>query len=337
MIADPNSRDFPINTKPKPKVKVRPTVYGWFFVFLIFWIPFTAIGTANNFLLLIFFMLIGLVLVSHKLGKQNISTVTISRSFPDEVYANTPFRMVYEANTSNKVIGSWTLWFHDNDDSEISASPVLFEKTTNSEPQTKHVSAHSESRGRKVLPAGRLESQFPFGLAHYTMISGEETEGIVFPEIHEITEEIPYEMRILGTGSEKAGPSGTVPYHFRDYSPGDPYKHIDWKKTAASGKLTSKVLAEEHAREIVIRLERNPSEYAISRAASLIAYFTRTGTPITLAAPGFRMGPGKGRQFELELMTALALWEETIQHASEYIEDSADVVIDATGGFHWMK
>jgi len=113
----------------------------------------------------------------------------------------------------------------------------------------------------------------------------------------------------LGNGLERTDPLGTVPFQFREYAPGDQYKHIEWKKTASTGSLITKVLSEEGAKEITVRLPADASEEAISKAASLAVHFARKRIPICLEGPGVRVGPGHGGEFTRRILTLLARWE----------------------------
>jgi uncharacterized protein (DUF58 family) len=125
-----------------------------------------------------------------------------------------------------------------------------------------------------------------------------------------------------------------VPYLFRDYVPGDRYKHIDWKKTARTGSLVTKILSDEGAREIFIRLPAGASETAVSRAASLAVHFLLMGRTVSIEGPGLDIEPGRGRDFARHVLTVLARWnsaEGSEQHAS----DTVAVSIDRSEEFRW--
>jgi uncharacterized protein (DUF58 family) len=142
--------------------------------------------------------------------------------------------------------------------------------------------------------------------------------------------DIPLYLGGSGRGVEKSDPSGTTPYLFRNYVPGDPYKHIDWKKTAQSGGLVTRVFSDEGTRDVTIHVPANASERSISRAASLIVHFARKGTPISLQGPGLNVGPGYGRDFVRKLLTILARWQHDPQAVSEQ-DGSERVIVDING------
>jgi uncharacterized protein (DUF58 family) len=47
-------------------------------------------------------------------------------------------------------------------------------------------------------------------------------------------------------------------YDVRPYQPGDDIRHLDWRATARSGRPTSKIFVEEHARRIFLLIDRRP-------------------------------------------------------------------------------
>jgi uncharacterized protein (DUF58 family) len=194
------------------------------------------------------------------------------------------------------------------------------------------------SRGDKQILPGLLTSTFPFGLASYTRSCGPTESVLVFPRIHPVDEDIPAWVSGLGKGLERPDPFGTIPYQFREYVPGDPYKHIEWKKTASTGGLITKVLSDEGAREITIRMPREASEETISRAASLVAYFGHSGRPVCLQGPGLLLGPGRGKEFAIDLLTILARWENKAGELP-LPDHSPDIVVEIgeTGEFIWRR
>ncbi len=155
------------NPDRSQRTKIRPTAYGWGLIFLLIWVPFTALATANNFLLIVFIMLVGTVLVSHSLAGKNVKSVTLIRRLPEEIYADTPFLVKYLVKSSRPIWGSLTLKFRETEPLEspldqFPLPPVPPDKTVER--------SHSFTltiRGWKQLNPGLLESSFPFGLAVY--------------------------------------------------------------------------------------------------------------------------------------------------------------------------
>lgn len=332
---DLSAQNRPIRRKPR---RIRLSRYGWGLVFLLFWIPLAALFTANNFLLIVFILMIGLIAVSHKLARRNIDSVRFTRHFPEEIYAQTPFSIRYALDTDHKWWGSMTLGFQEEPPLEDAGQGVFFSRIPWGESVEVHGFFTISTRGDKRIGHGTLHSSFPFGLADYFVEAGDSASVLVFPKVERVDDQVPIHLGGYGRGVEQTDPFGTIPYLFRDYVPGDPYKRIDWKKTAQSGNLVTRVFSEEGARDITIRLPRNASEEAISRAASLVVHFARTGTPISLHGPGLAEGPGRGKGFTKKLLTLLARWHD--EPENEKISDTSSgilVEIDRSGECSWIQ
>jgi uncharacterized protein (DUF58 family) len=305
-------------------------------MFLMFWVPFTAVGTANNFLFIVFIMLMGLAIISHRLGKKNVKCCELERRFPEEIFAATPFVVKYFVRTTCRPWGAVTLKFFEQPPLGGTGEGVTFLSVSPDETTIVDELGTLPRRGVQSVGSGTLTSTFPFGLATYSRQCGPDDRVLVFPQILPLDVAVPVWAGSHGRGFEKVGPFGTVPDHLREYVAGDAYKRIEWKKSAQTGTLMSKVLSDEEAREIIVRVPGNASELAISRAASFVAHFSKTGTPITLAGPGFAEGPGRGPQFAKKLLTLLAQWEQHSRRGTEVPSHHGIVVnVQSSGAFEW--
>lgn len=321
--------------QPSGRAKCRPTLYGWILIFLLGWLPMTAVGSANNFLFIVFVLLLGLALVSHWLGKRNVRLVSLSRRFPDEVFAGTPFPVLYVMQTDVRPWGAVTLKVTESEPlgfTEPAGFPVV-------RPGEAQVFSHLftiPSRGEHRVGLGLLESTFPFGLARYVRACGTPETLLVFPRIDAVKETIPLHAGGIARGRERSDLFGTIPFHFREYTAGDPYKRIDWKKTARTGELTTRVFSEEGSGIVIVALPRDASEEAISKAASLAVHCGDLGIPVSLKGPGFMIEAGVGKRHVRKLLTVLARWDRRADEVPRSREAAALVAeIDTTGGLTW--
>lgn len=321
------------------KLRIRPTASGWILLFLLVWVPFAAVFTGNNFLFIIFGMMVGLGLVSHFLAKRNINSVDFSRRFPDEIFAGAPFAIDYFVRTGGKRAAAFSIALDEQPPLERLGKPE--EGLSVPSRGTTRVSGlfAIRSRGDKDIQPAVLSSAFPFGLAVYTRQCGPTGSLIVFPRIELVHANVPFAPRESGRTLERIDPFGTVPYHFRDYVAGDLYKHIDWKKSARSGRFITRILSDEAgSREIKIRLPGDASEQAISRAASLIVHFAQSATPVSLEGPGLVTESGTGPEHTRKLLTILARWEDSSGGDSRPSHHPGIIVqVDGSGAFHWSR
>jgi uncharacterized protein (DUF58 family) len=275
----------------------------------LIWIALAAAVTGNNFLYIIFGMIAGLGIASHLAAKANIKSVQAARVFPSEIFAGSSFPVRYVMTSANKPWGSVTISFSEGGPLQSNDGGVNFVWLKPGE-SAQQVGFHSiASRGDHKIAPGWLSSSFPFGLATYSLPCGPEDSILVFPRIEAIPSDIAFSLAAFGGGWEQPDHFGTVPHHFRDYVTGDPRKLIDWKKTARSGQLTTRILGDEGGRQATIRLPARASEEAISMAASLVVHFRNTGAPTALEGPGVMIEAGVGREFSAGLLAILARWE----------------------------
>lgn len=336
----------PIRTRdskgaPQPakyKSRVKLTRLGWACVFVLVWLPLAAMVSMNNYLFIIFGLTVGFVLVSHRLANRNLESVSIGRRFPQDIFADTPFTIRYLARSDLPSWGGSTLTVEERPPLDGSDNGIGLHRLLPGEPQEESGTFSIKTRGDKMIYPGTISSTFPFGLAVYSRTCGERTSVLVFPRIDPVGWEIPFSLTGSGRRLEHANPMGNVPYVLREYVSGDPCKLIDWKKSARTGRLITKVLSEDKAQEILIRLPGEASERALSRAASLVAHFTGHGTPVSIQGPGVLLGPGTGRQFMRKALTTLARWENqgnAVGNGNHYA--GTVVEIDPAGEFRWKQ
>lgn len=311
---------------------------GWIVVFLLVWLPLASFGSANNFLLIVFILTIGLILVSRRMAKANIYSVHVMRKFPEDVFAETPFPIHYLVRSNHRPWGSMTLTFKEESPLTGDSHGVLVSRIPQNATMEVPALFTIAKRGEHRISPGTLSSAFPFGLATYRRRCGPTESVLVFPRIDPIVEDMPIHFSGSRRGPERSDPFGTVPYHFREYVSGDPYKHIEWKKTARTGQLITKVLSEHGAGEITVRLPAQVSERAISRAASLVVHFSAQGAPVALEGPGLVVEAGSGREFVRKLLTILATWENRPQEPASVNHQRRTVVdVDSGGNFNWNQ
>lgn len=316
---------------------MKTTAAGKFLLFLSIWVLLAALITVNNFLFIVFTMMIGLMGVSHVLAKRNIRAVALSRRFPRELYAQTPFPISYQLHATKSPWGAFSLTFREPVPLEAK-DEVTTRAVPPGEPVIQTAVFTLPRRGDYEIGPGTLLSAFPFGFATYSRPYGQPQTVLVFPRIESLQDEIPYWVGVAGGGSDRKDPLGTTPYLFRHYAEGDPYKLIDWKKSAGTGRLITRVLAEPSATDIVIRLPADAKEDAISKAASLIVHFSSQGRPVTLLGPGVRIGPGHHQDFAMTCLAALARWER-VAGAADIPECPAAITVDvdASGYLTWTR
>jgi uncharacterized protein (DUF58 family) len=292
---------------------IQLTKAGWVGAFLIVWVPLAALLTMNNFLFIIFSMLVGVAIVSHRLAVQNLRSISVVRRFPEEIFAQSRFALEYVLQSDNRAWGSVAITLHEFSPLVNGDGGVPVPRVTPRQNLTVTGLFTIAHRGDQEIGNAMLASSFPFGLAVYRRQVKLTDTVLVFPAVEPVREPPPIWNGGVGGAIERQDPLGGMPFNFRQYVAGDPCKHIDWKKSARTGDLITRVLAAEGAEEVVIRLPAHPSEAAISRVASLVAHFGRMGAPIALHGPGIATPAGTGPAVVRKMLTILARWEDRDQ------------------------
>jgi uncharacterized protein (DUF58 family) len=282
---------------------------GWICVFLLVWLPLAGTVTGNNFLFLTLSLLIGFVALSRRLGKKNLDSISVARVFPEDVFARTPFEVKYLVKSSNARSGATNFSISEEKPVTLLSGPLYASQTPPGASLALNAGAELPRRGEYSIGPTIVSSNFPFGLANRWQASGESIKILVYPELTPLDDFILHQAQTHGAKLERRDIFGSIPYVFREYVPGDPYKRIQWKISARLGKLHVQEYSEESAGRFTIRLPGNPSELAISRAASLIWALCPKGIGITLQGPDFVMGPDHGPVYAKKLLKTLTLWE----------------------------
>jgi uncharacterized protein (DUF58 family) len=285
-----------------------------------------------DFFFSILYLFIGVYVATRFWTRRMLAKLTIERSLPTHAFLGetVPVKLTVQ-NQSNLPVP----WLMLNETfSNVLSTPPFFRQVITLRGKASHAVTYELSarrRGYYAVGPLRLEAGDLLGLSR--RLSGQFAAHalIVYPKILPIAN-----LKLPTFSPQVILPASTPLFHdstrltgVRDYVPGDNPRHIHWPATAATNRLLVKQFQTAIARETVIYLNMNLSEYgrsgqaeialelAIITAASLanhmiarealpVGLVTTAFDPVTATPREFRVPPGKGQGHLMQVLEVLA-------------------------------
>ncbi len=225
-------------------------------------------------------------------------------------------------------------------------------------------------RGRFIVKDFELSTRFPFGFfRHRRRLAARETEIVIFPRIAPIEEDLkdlPLEVGKLVANKRGLGQDL---FALRDYQPMDDLRRVDWKATARANRLIVREFSAEDDKRVCIifdtRLLPEPNERkktlrerieeeqkdtrsapvsarfetGVSKAASLLAFFTEEQAEICLIIDEITGEFGIGREHLHDCLKRLATIEpnfvEELQ-TEKFRENLAEILNESNGSHNFL-
>lgn len=197
-------------------------------------IGFAAVNTGNNLLYLVLAMLLSIIITSGILSEWNIKGVTIKRSFPPYIFAQSPCGVLAHVTNNKKYLPSFSLELEEEVDGKKHAKLIYVFYIRPRTTLTLRYFFTFSSRGIHRVKTPHLTTRFPFGFFVKGQRSREIQEILAYPKIMP-KEDLPYFQG--GLDEEGIFPTsrkgrGQEIYTIRDYIPGDTARDIHWRSTA---------------------------------------------------------------------------------------------------------
>ena len=180
-------------------------------------------------------------------------------------------------------------------------------------------------RGHVLIDGFELSTRFPFGFfRRRRRLRARDVDIIVYPKPEVISDELHLLPMSAGRIPSLRRGAGHDLFSMRDYQPQDDLRHIDWKATARSRRLTVREFTSEDERRITIVLDKRlPSdqlltadsgeklrerfERGVVQTASLLKHFIDERAEVRLVL-GEEVGPfGSGIEQLYRCLKRLAL------------------------------
>ena len=112
------------------------------------------------------------------------------------------------------------------------------------------------TRGHVLIDGFELSTRFPFGFfRRRRRLRARNVDIVVYPKPEVISDELHLLPMYAGRMPAMRRGAGHDLFSMRDYQPQDDLRHIDWKATARSRRLTVREFTSEDERRITIVLD----------------------------------------------------------------------------------
>ncbi|HET8780841.1 MAG TPA: DUF58 domain-containing protein [Pyrinomonadaceae bacterium] len=306
----------------------EPTSGGGVFLVIIIVVGFAAWNTGNNLLFLVFSLLVSTLFVGWIAARASLRDLTVSARFPDHIFAAEPAPVIVTLRNTKRVLPSFSIMVEARGPTgevikrrKRYAKRLLayFSYVPHRAAAEQRVEQLFPRRGHVLIDGFELSTRFPFGFfRRRRRLRARNVDIIVYPKPEVISDELHLLPMYAGRIPSLRRGAGHDLFSMRDYQPQDDLRHIDWKATARSRRLTVREFTSEDERRITIVLDtRLPAapddemkerfEAGVVQAASLLKHFIDERAEVRLVL-GEEAGPfGSGMEQLYRCLRRLAL------------------------------
>ena len=307
----------------------EPTSGGGVFLVIIIVVGFAAWNTGNNLLFLVFSLLCSTLFVGWVHAGTSLRDLTVSARFPDHIFAAEPAPVIVTLRNTKRVLPSFSILVEARGPVEevdpkrrrrhVKRLLAYFSYVPHRAAAEQSVEQLFPTRGHVLIDGFELSTRFPFGFfRRRRRLRARNVDIVVYPKPEVISDELHLLPMYAGRMPSMRRGAGHDLFSMRDYQPQDDLRHIDWKATARSRRLTVREFTSEDERRITIVLDTRLSrgagndlperfERGVVQAASLIKHFIEERAEVRLAL-GEDVGPfGSGTDQLYRCLRRLAL------------------------------
>ena len=308
----------------------EPTSGGGVFIVIIIVVGFAAWNTGNNLLFMVFSLLCSTLFVAWIAARSSLRDLNVSARFPDHIFAGEAAPVIVTLRNTKRVLPSFSILV------EARGPRTEAEESTRRKRHLKRLLAYFSyvphgaaaeqrveqlfpTRGHVLIDGFELSTRFPFGFfRRRRRLRARDVDIIVYPKPEVISDKLHLLPMYAGRLPSLRRGAGHDLFSMRDYQPQDDLRHIDWKATARSRRLTVREFTSEDERRITIvmdtRLHRDADaalkerfEQGVVQTASLLKHFIDERAEVRLVL-GEEIGPfGSGLEHLYRCLRRLAL------------------------------
>ena len=312
---------------------VEFTIGGGIFLAIVGIVGFAAWNTGNNLLFLVFSLLCSTLFVGWIAARSSLRDLVVSARFPDHIFAGEPAPVIVTLRNTKRLFPSFSILV----EARGPQNPEVRKRRIGKTPHHKRPLAYFtyiphraaaeqrieqlfHERGHVFINGFELSTRFPFGFVRRRRrLGARNVDIIVYPKPEPIGDDLHLLPIYAGRMASIRRGVGHDLFSLRDYQPQDDLRHIDWKATARSRRLTVREFTAEDERRITIVLDTRPApdssagsyserfERGVVRAASHLKHFIDERAEVRLIL-GAEDGPyGSGLEHLYLCLRRLAL------------------------------
>lgn len=265
---------------------VRLTKLGGGYLTFTMIVGFAALNTGNNSLYIALSFMFGALIFSGVASRNGLRSITVELDSLDDSWAGAETEGTLELRNRSRLWSVRDLIILAPELDHPVVVPIVPRRSTI------EVAAVFRFHERGYARIRRLElyTRYPFGLFLKRRVVRTEADVIVFPKLLSAGEARPRIPELGDLSSHPLPGEGQEIYALRDYVPGDPVRHIHWKKSAGLGRWIIKQHAADATRSLHLNLDiylpagvpRNRFEELVSEAATVVRDAHASGTEVVL-------------------------------------------------------
>src|ERR1051325_3741126 len=333
-------------------IPIEITSGGAIFVLILLVVGFAAWNTGNNLLFMIFSLLCSSGFVGGVAARASLRDLIVSARFPDHIFAGEAAPVIVTLRNAKRVFPSFSILIEARGPREAANDSNRWRRGTRylkrplayftyiprRAAAEQRVEQLFPSRGHVLINGFELSTRFPFGFfRRRRRLRARNVDIIVYPKPEVISDELHLLPMYAGRMPAMRRGAGHDLFSMRDYQPQDDLRHIDWKATARSRRLTVREFTSEDEKRITIVLDtRLPRvgggdlserfERGVVQAASLTKHFIDERAEVRLVL-GEDVGPfGSGTEQLYRCLRRLALVTPVDNVERELAHASRDVI-----------
>jgi uncharacterized protein (DUF58 family) len=313
---------------------IEITTGGGIFLIIVGVVGFAAWNTGNNLMFLVVSLLCSAIFVSWVAARVSLRDLVVSARFPDHIFAGEPSPVIVTLRNPKLVLPSFSVLVEargplewQSKDGKSRKGQRFHKRTLAYFAYVPHRAAAEQrveqlfsKRGHVLINGFELSTRFPFGFVRRRRrLRARDVDIIVYPKPEAISDELHLLPTYAGQMASLRRGAGHDLFSLRDYQAQDDLRHIDWKATARSRRLTVREFTSEDERRIIIELDmRRPTgseqngfeerfERGVVQTASLLKHFIDERAEVRLVL-GDESGPfGSGLEHLYKCLRRLAL------------------------------